>query len=185
MGTLTKPVLDGALLDAGSFYGGRVLCVPRAQSQRGRVGRVQSAGVGWGGWRGEGNSSGRSEHCPRGSRLLFPLGSGSLLGCQEYNLGWDSCYFLVWAYHLQDEGIGLAQPSPVCYLRSLTGVLEGEAPRASPTFQTIAGSTPVLHLLRLPWPAKPGVSLLGGEGLAAYNAHRCCFVLTRSSGGSC
>ena len=127
----------------------------------------------------EGTSSGRSEHCPRGSRLVFPLGSGSLLGCQACDLGWDSCYFLVWAYHLQDEGIGLAQPSPVCYLRSLTGVLEG--PRASPMFQAIAGSTPVLHLLRRPWPAKPDVPLLGDEGLAAYGAHRCCFMLTRNS----
>lgn len=158
---------------------------PEPRVKGGGWDRCRVRGVGVGEWLGEGNSSGRSEHCPRGSRLLFPLGSGSLLGCQEYNLGWDSCYFLVWAYHLQDEGIGLAQPSPVCYLRSLTGILEGEAPRASPTFQAIAASTPVLHLLRLPWPAKPGVSLPGGEGLAAYNAHRCCFVLTRSSGGSC
>ena len=52
MGTLTKPVLDGALLEAGSFYGGRVLCVPRAQSQRGRVGHgAECRDGGDGGWR--------------------------------------------------------------------------------------------------------------------------------------
>lgn len=69
MGTLTKPVLDGALLDVGSFYGGRVLCVPRAQSQRGRVGQVQSAGGGGG------NGGGRAT--PLGGLSTAPGGPGS------------------------------------------------------------------------------------------------------------
>lgn len=50
--------------------------------------------------------------------------------------------FLVWVYHLQDEGPGLLQlPPSVPYLRSLTGVTGEEGPIAITMFQVIAGSS--------------------------------------------
>lgn len=81
--------------------------------------------------------------------------------------------------HLQHEGIGSA---PHSHTWGLWEKSRGRAAYSkSWSFQETAERTSVLHQLRLPWPITLDISLLWVGIRTAHCAHRCCFMLTRSS----